>query len=190
MTVQYQEENINGQPAPLSLRIVPTAVAIPVVGPNSSSLYLPTAVADAVITGSGITIEGDATTGNLYTFSQPGLFRVAFTSTDASAAGLPMNILRGATVGTIGAPLYPWPDFVGFPSPGIVSVGFNRAAGDVLGQTFTTEAFVRMSNADLADPAGGGINPNRQVVIAVDPAVAAALLPFAAIEVAIDRVSL
>lgn len=189
MTVQYQEENINGQPAPLSLRLVPTAAAVAVVGPNSSSLFLPTAVADAVITGSGITIEGDATTGNLYTFSQPGLFRIAFTSTDASASGFPMNILRGATLGSISAPLYPAPDFVGFPSPGIVSVGFNRSPGDVLGQTFTTEAFVRMTNADLADPAGG-VNPNRQVVIAVDPPVAAALLPFTAIEVAIDRVSL
>jgi len=189
MTNQYQEEDINGQPSALSLRLVPTAPPVPVVGPNDASLFLPTAVADAVITGSGIAIGGDATTGNLYQISQPGLFRVSFTVADSGLTGSPINILRGAIVGTIGGILYPAVDFVGAPAPGIVGLGNTSSPGDVLGSTTMVEAFVRITNADLVDPVGG-VNPNRQIIIAVFPPIILGLIPATAIQITIDRVSL
>jgi len=188
MTVQYQEESINGQPAPLSLTItVPTVPPVAAAPPNDAAIFFPSAAADAVIVGTGLGVAGTAATGSLFEFSQPGLFRIAFQAADAGLSGSTFNILRGATIGTLSAPFYPAPDFVGVPSPGIIGLGFTTGPGDILGTTFIVEAFTRIDDADLVDPVGG-VNPNRQVEFVTFGPVIAALAP-ATIQVSINRVS-
>lgn len=189
MTKQYQEENINGQPSALSLTLTaPTIAPVAAAPPNDSAIFFPTAVAESAIVGTGLSVTGTAATGSLFEFSQPGLFRVAFQAADAGLSGSPFNILRGAAIGTFGVPLYPSPNFVGFPSPGIIGLGFTSMPGDVLGATFTAEVFTRITDADLVDPAVG-VNPDRQVVFTTVGPVIAALLPITAIQVSITRVS-
>ena len=74
MTEQYQEEDINGQPSPLSLSIVvPTVPIVAAAPPNDSAIFFPSAAADAVIVGTGLSVAGTAATGTLFEISAPGL---------------------------------------------------------------------------------------------------------------------
>jgi hypothetical protein len=187
MTQQYQEESINGQPGTQSLRLVPSAVPVPVAGPNDAALFLPTAAADAVIEGDAIEIAGGPALGNIYQVNQPGLYSVSFSSTDAGLLGAVTNLLRGANQGAIGAILYPSPDFVS--APGVIGVGSTTAPGDVLGTITTVSALTRISGADLVDPPGG-VNTNRQIVVGIFPPAIAGLAVPGAIEIAIARVSI
>ena len=188
MTTQYQEESINGQPAPLSLILtVPTAALVAGAAPNAAAVFFPSAEADAVIVGTGIGIGGSAASGTQFEISQPGLFIASLQGVDTGLSASPFNILRGVAIGTIAPPLYPAIDFVGAPSPGIIAVGETIGPGDTLTAPFKVSATLRITDADLVDPAGG-VNPDRQITFStIAPVLAAMPLPF--IQVAITRIS-
>jgi len=160
MTQQYQEESINGQPAPLSLTVNPL-VAPAAGGVNTDAIFWPTLAADAVIVGNGLAVAGNAALGSIIEIDQPGVFSVEFTTADLGfVVPTSINILRGVPAGTIiGAPTYPSLDFVGVPSPGVEAVGFTQAAAP---ENVTISTTFRITEADLVDPAGG-VNPNRQI---------------------------
>lgn len=189
MTVQYQEEDINGQPSPLSLTItVPTVPIVAAAPPNDAAIFFPSGAADAVIVGTGISVTGTAATGTLFEISKPGLYTASFQAVDGGLTASPFNILRGAIVGTLGPPLYAVPDFVGAPSPGIIGVGETNGPADTPTTPFRVEDTFRIADSDLVDPPGGPVNPLRQIVfVTFGPVIAAMLPPF--IKVAINRVS-
>ncbi len=165
MTVQYQEEDINGQPSPLSLLVVDPSGAAPVPPAaglvNTSAVFWPTFAADAQIVGNGLSVAGDASLGTIVEFSAPGLFQVTWQfGFFVPPAGLPQNILLGA-VQPITGPTYPSLDFVGAPSPGVIAVS-ERALGSFPPDSAILTATFRMTDAALVD-VGGVVNPLRQM---------------------------
>ncbi len=165
MTEQYQTEDINGQPSPLSLRVTDPSGAAPVPPAaglvNTSAVFWPTFAADAQIVGNGLSVAGDASLGTIVQFSAPGLFAVSWQfGFFVPPAGLPQNILLGA-VQPITAPTYPSLDFVGAPSPGVIAVS-DRALGSFPPDSAILTAQFRITLEALVD-AGAVVNPLRQM---------------------------
>ena len=155
MTEQYQVEDINGQPSPLSLRANPSATAVPGLV-DTEAFFWPTLAADAVIVGEGLVVAGDANQGTIIQVGQPGLYEISFVSTAPLA--VVYNILRGAA-GPIVAPFYPALDFASGIPLGAMMVGFTGAPPP-LNTQYSVQ--FRITGTDLVDPVGG-VNPNRQV---------------------------
>jgi len=166
MTTQYQEEDINGQPAPLSLLVTnPSGSAVPVPPAaglvNTEAVFWPTFAADAQIVGNGLSVAGNASLGTIVEFSAPGLFEVSWQVGFFGPAGLPLNILLGAVQPITGAAGYPSLDFVGAPSPGIIAVS-DRTAAIFPPDSLVLMAQFRITDAALVD-AGAVVNPLRQM---------------------------
>jgi hypothetical protein len=164
MTVQYQEEDINGQPSPLSLLVTNPGAALtpPAAGLiNTSAVFWPTFATDAQIVGNGLSVAGNASLGTIVEFSAPGLFQVTWQfGFSPPPGGLPQNLLLGAVQPIVG-PIYPALDFVGGPSPGVIAVS-DRALGASPPDSAILSATFRMTDAALVD-VGGVVNPLRQL---------------------------
>lgn len=186
MTSQYQEESINGQPAPLSLLVNPTAA--PVAGlVDTEAVFWPSLPADAAIIGSGISVVGSAAVGSIIEISAPGLYEVEWTLSELVGTGVPVNIVRGATVPIIAGNGYPAADYaVGLPL-GAIAIGFTQApplAAPINAQISTQ---FRILDTDLEDPVGG-VNPGRQIRFAAPALVIPTLVEFSTL-ISVARVS-
>lgn len=182
MTVQYETEDINGQPSPLSLSLV-VPVAPPVAGGvDTEAIFWPSAAADAVVTGNGITVAGSAAAGTIFQFTQPGVYEVIWTQGDLVPIGSPLNILRGVTVAVTAGNGYPALDFT------VAGVIATKVVSAAIPDTVTLSATFRITNADLVD-AGLVVNANRQLRLSAVGAQIGGLAP-PSTSLTITRVSL
>lgn len=188
MTQQYQEESINGQPSPLSLRVNPRAIPAP-GGVSTEAIWWPTLAADAVIEGDGISVAGNAADGSIIEISQPGLYEAKLWMSDDTPGPNPINILRGVAVDITagnGYPVIDWPFAASFGLEGLLWTP-DSVTGPI--SNFVSATF-RITGTDLANVGTNDtVNPNRQIRFSADAVVIPALLhPFTMIQ--IDRVSL
>lgn len=171
MTKQYQSEDINGQLSPLSLQITPPSAPPVAGGTNTEAVFFPTAAADAVIVGNGISIAGDAALGTIIQFSQPGVF-VMDLNFSAGGGGAPrFNVVRGALLPITAGNGFPFVDVsaAAVAAGVIVSIPLNTATPP--GNVRFSVTF-QIASVDLTD-VGGVVNPNRQVLFSL----ATALIP-------------
>ena len=173
MTEQYQEESINGQPAPLSVSMfVPTAPPVP-GGVDDAAIFWPSFALDATFIGDGITVAGGAANGTILEISKPGVFTIETAISTGLGAGSPMMILRGTTLLPVSTANF-YPSF-GFTTP----VGAGTIAGGSLTgppiSLYLSNTF-RITLDDLVDSPIGP-NPNRQLRFSVTTASIIGLLP-------------
>lgn len=180
MTEQYQEQDINGQPSPLSLVAIPLVIPVP-GGVDTDAIFWPSLAADAVIVGNGIEVAGDAASGSIIQFTAPGLYEATLVLADTVAGGFPVNMLRGVTA-PITAPAYPSLDFLA--AAGVEDIAFIVVAAPDNGKVRAT---FRITGTDLVDPTVG-INPNRQLRFSYPSASILTIAP-PGTRLAINRVS-
>jgi len=183
MTEQYLEEDINGQPSPLSLRANPLAPAI-AGAIDDVAIFWPSLAADAAIIGEGLSVLGDASVGSIIQVAQPGLYSVSLTTTeDPVGTSAPLNIIRGAPAAITAGNGYPALDYLSGIPLGAEAVGFTPAGlPPPINEEFS--AIFRVTGTDLVDPVGG-INPRRQIrFAALGPAIPGLFPPGTLISVA------
>ena len=184
MTKQYETEDINGQPSPLSLSlVVPTADPV-AGGVDTDAIFWPTAAADAVVNGNGIAVAGSAAAGTIIEFTQPGVYEVIWTQGESVPIGSPLNILRGVAVAVTAGNGFPSTDF---SLAGVIATKIILLA-NAIPDSVTLSATFRITNADLVDPAGA-VNPDRQLRFSAEAAQIPLLLP-AFTSLTVTRVSL
>ncbi len=160
MTEQYSQQSINGQPSPLSLRVVPTAPPV-AGGIDTEAVFWPGMAAEAVIVGSGLSVAGSISVGSIIEVSEPGLYQVSWTLVDLAApASTPLNIVRGAAVPITGGNGYPALDLVAGTPLGVEEVSFTPVVVAPENKTFSTT--FRVTGEDLEDT-GAVVNPRRQI---------------------------
>lgn len=163
MTVQYQVEDINGQPSPLSLVAIPTFTAA--AGQiNDAAAFWQNLADDTQIEGTGLEVAGDADVGSIIQFSQPGLFAVEFI-VQTNSQNQTMNLIRGANQAITNANGFPFGAFSTGDPEGAFAIQNSPAP-----LAFTVlSGFIRITGTDLEDPIGS-INPRRQLQISADSA--------------------
>ncbi len=181
MTEQYQEQDINGSPSPLSLIAQITGPAIP-GAIDGSAIFWASLATDAVIVGNGIGVAGSAALGSIIQFTEPGLYSARLVTSDAAAGAAPLNLLRGVAVAITAGNGYPSADFALVPGVEDVSV-ITLPAPD----NDEVSSIFRITGPDLVDPTGG-INPNRQVRFAYVPPLIPTLVPAGTL-LTINRIS-
>lgn len=185
MTEQYQTEDINGQPSPLSLRANPSAPPV-AGGVDTEAIFWPTLAADAVVVGEGLAVAGSAANGTIIEVSQPGEYLVSLTLVDGTPGPNPINIIRGATLAITAGNGYPALDYATGIPLFAEAVGFTPTVAPPVNSIITSS--FRITGADLVD-AGAVVNPNRQIRFSAAAAVIPALLELGTL-ISIERVSL
>lgn len=183
MTEQYQEQDINGQPSPLSLTLQPTGpMAAGVV--DDAAIFFTSGPADAVIVGEGLVLGGDANVGTIIFVRAPGVYDVKFSSFNTAILVPPIfNLIRDPTLVPVNAANgYPAPDFATF-SGVTIDVGLQNS-GIAPGGIFNIFATMRVTNAQISNVPFGG----PQIRISAAGASIPTLLPPATL-LTVERVS-
>ena len=158
MTKQYETESINGQPSPLSLSLVVPAVDPVAGGTDTDAIFWSTAAADAVVTGNGIAVAGDAAAGTIFEFTQPGVYEVIWTQGESVPTGAALNILRGVRILVTAGNGFPSDDFT---LAGVIATKVILLA-NAIPDSVTLSATFRITSEDLVD-AGAVVNVDRQL---------------------------
>jgi len=169
MTVQYEQPDINGMPAPALLAYNPSAGALSFGATNTASLAIP--ASEFTFDAAAFAVSNTAADGTIIRFQQPGLYRVDFT---VDAAGLDgngdafLNILLGKTDANAitSGNGYPASSYVTPVGSGLVGLAQVTAVGFL-----TASAIVRLSVADV-EPVGGSPNTAAVLQLVATPAAA------------------
>ena len=167
MTEQYQTEDINGQPSPLSLTMQTSSGFAAGLVDNAAIFFTPGAGLDVAIVGNGLSLaRSNPSVGTIVSITALGVFRVDFTTQDLSSSGEPVNIVLNATQVPIStANSYPSPDY--FTLPNILAV---NALVFVPFQTIYLGATFRITPEDLENVPFGGPNIRLSAPTAAIPA--------------------
>jgi len=170
MTVQYEQPNINGMPAPASLAYNSTAGALSFGSTQDVVPAIP--AASFTFDAAAFAVSNTAANGTLIQFLQPGLYEVEFTIDNAShGASTFLNILLGKTDANdiTAANGYPAASFVTPAGSGVVAI--SELAATTPGFV-SARAVVRLDASDVEDLPNGDPNPASLLVFAVTAAAA------------------
>lgn len=169
MTEQYQTEDINGQPSPLSLALQTSGALAAGTIDNAAIYFVPGAGLSSIIVGNGLSLAlSSPAVGTIVSITHPGQFRVDFTTADLTSSGVPINILLSPTVIPITTGNgYPVPDY--FSLPNVIAVNALNAGPPIVGLVVPLGATFRVTPADLENAPFGGPNIRLSTETAVIP---------------------